>query len=350
MSLRSDKSRVNRWQKICLHVTKTSAKLIFLSTSIHLVSCVNFLTDYNEIQKIKKLFEKLSLSLRKTLSVYSRQFDILIEIKIVFTRMYNSQKRIRKKKVEKKIAQQQHSDFIYFIAFVISTSILFTKFTISMHLAKFTIHFHQHIESQSRSRNSVIDTLIITNKCFICDELKHTWKFCSNAIKYKKRQWHDLQVIQMNLNVEFNDFDSIRTFFTRDDSMFDSFVNNMFDFFVKKFLIINCILFFDSNQHKLEILIDIDVTKYAFIDKQIAQLICDMLHMKFVSLLKSKLFIEFDDRHVSLIIHVIYFKLTIELHFELIALLLIIDLNNHSIILKKIMNKQAWSHIEHDVR
>ena len=67
---------------------------------------------------------------------------------------------------------------------------------------------------------------------------------------------------------------------------------------------------------------------------------CDMLHMKFVSLLKSKSLIEFDDRHVSSIIHVIYFKLTIELHFELIAFLLIIDLNNHSIILKKSwMNK-----------
>ena len=134
-------------------------------------------------------------------------------------------------------------------------------------------------------------------------------------------------MIQINLNVEFNDFDSMRIFFIRDD--------NMFDFFVKKSLIINCILFFDNNQHKLEILINIDVIEYAFIDKQITQLVCDMLHMKFVSLLKSKFFIEFDDRHVSSIIHVIYFKLTIELHFELIVFLLIIDLNNHSIILKK---------------
>ena len=131
----------------------------------------------------------------------------------------------------------------------------------------------------------------------------------------------------MNLNVEFNDFDSIKIFFTRDDNMFDSFV--------KRSLIINCILFFDNNQHKLEVLIDIDVIEYVFIDKQIAQLVCDMLHMKSISLLKSKFFIEFDNRHVLSIIHVIYFKLTIKLHFELIVLLLIIDLNNHSIILKK---------------
>ena len=275
--------------------------------------------DYNETQKIEKLLEKLSFSLRKTLSVYSRQFAILIEVRIEFTQMYNNQKRIRKKKVEMKIAQSQCFVFISFkITSVVSKS---------MHFAKSTIHFHWYIEFSSRSRDLVTDTLIFTSKCFICDELKHTWKLCFNAKQYKKRQWHDLQMIQMNMNIEFNDSDSMRIFSTRDDSMFD--------FFVKKSLVINCILFFDSNQHRLEALIDIDVTSYAFIDKQIARLVCDMLHMKLVSLLKSKLLIEFDDRYVLSITHVIYFKLTIELHFELIALLLIIDLNNHSIILKK---------------
>ena len=54
----------------------------------------------------------------------------------------------------------------------------------------------------------------------------------------------------------------MRIFSTRDDSMFDSFI--------KKSLIINCILFFDNNQHKLEALIDIDVIEYAFIDREIA--------------------------------------------------------------------------------
>ena len=134
-------------------------------------------------------------------------------------------------------------------------------------------------------------------------------------------------MIQMSMNIEFSDFDSMRIFFIRDDNMFDSFV--------KKSLIINCILFFDSNQHKLKALIDIDATNYDFIDRQITRFVCDMLHMKSVSLLKFKFLIEFDDRHVSSIIHVIYFKLTIELHFEFTAFSLIIDLNNHSIILKK---------------
>ena len=52
-----------------------------------------------------------------------------------------------------------------------------------------------------------------------------------------------------------------------------------------------------------------------------------MLHMKFVFLLKSIFFTKFDNRYVLSIIHVIYFKLTIKLHFEFIVFLLIIDLN-----------------------
>ena len=109
----------------------------------------------------------------------------------------------------------------------------------------------------------------------------------------------------------------------------------MFDFFNKRFLIINCTLFFNDNQHKLKFLIDIDIIEYAFIDREITQLVCNMLSIKFVSLLKSKSFIEFDDRYILSITHVIYFKITIKLHFEFTILLLIIDSNNHSIILIK---------------
>ena len=60
-----------------------------------------------------------------------------------------------------------------------------------------------------------------------------------------------------------------------------------------------------------------------------------MLNMKFVLLLKSKFLIKFDDRYAFFIIYVIYFKLTIKLHFEFIVSLLIIDWKNYSIILKK---------------
>ena len=108
----------------------------------------------------------------------------------------------------------------------------------------------------------------------------------------------------------------------------------MLNFFIKRFLIINCTLLFNDNKHKLKILINIDAIDYAFIDKKIAQFVYNMLNIKFVFLLKSKSLIEFDNRQIFSIIYVIYFKLTINLHFELIIFLLIIDLNNHSIILK----------------
>ena len=122
--------------------------------------------------------------------------------------------------------------------------------------------------------------------------------------------------------------------------IFSTHHDSLFDFFIKRSLIINCTLSFNDNRHKLKILIDIDATDYVFIDREIAQLVCNILSMKSISLLKSKSFTEFDDHQTSSIIHVIYFKLTIKLHFELIVLLFIIDLSNHSIILEKLwMNK-----------
>ena len=146
----------------------------------------------------------------------------------------------------------------------------------------------------------------------------------SHEFEYRfERLWFEKLITHVKDAID----ECLRMFSTHDDSMFDSFI--------KRFLVINCTLSFNDNRHKLEVLIDIDAIDYAFIDREISQLVCNMLSMKLVFWLKSKSFTKFDDRHVSSIIHVIYFKLTIELHFELIAFLLIIDLNNHSIILKK---------------
>ena len=151
----------------------------------------------------------------------------------------------------------------------------------------------------------------------------------SHEFEYRfERFWFEKLIIHVKNAID----ECLRIFSIHDDNMFDSFI--------KRLLIISCTLSFNDNRHKLETLINIDAIDYAFIDREIAQLVCNMLSMKFVSLLKSKFLIEFDDRYVSSIIHVIYFKLTIELHFELIAFLLIIDFDSHSIILEKSwMNK-----------
>ena len=146
----------------------------------------------------------------------------------------------------------------------------------------------------------------------------------SNESRYRfERFWLEKLTIHIKDAID----ECLRISSTHDDSMFD--------LFIKRSLIISCTLSFNDNRHRLEALIDTNATDYAFIDREIAQLVCNMLSMKSVSLLKSKFLIEFDDRHASSIIHVIYFKLTIDLHFELIVSLLIIDLDNHSIILEK---------------
>ena len=109
----------------------------------------------------------------------------------------------------------------------------------------------------------------------------------------------------------------------------------MFDPFTKRPLVTTCTLSFNDNRHRLETLIDTGATDYAFIDREIAQLVCNMLSMKPVPLLKPKPLTGFDGRHAPPITHAIYPKLTIELHSELTAPLLITDLGNHPIILGK---------------
>ena len=72
--------------------------------------------------------------------------------------------------------------------------------------------------------------------------------------------------------------------------------DELFDFFVKKFLIINCTLLFNDNKYKLKILKNIDAINYIFIDKKFAQFVCNILNINFVFLLKSKFIIKFDNR------------------------------------------------------
>ena len=62
----------------------------------------------------------------------------------------------------------------------------------------------------------------------------------------------------------------------------------MFDFFIKRFLIINCTLSFNDNKHKLKILINIDAIDYAFINKK-NRAIC-MQHVEY----KIYIFIEIE--------------------------------------------------------
>ena len=159
-------------------------------------------TDYSEIIKIEKLMKKIFWNLKKIMSIYSREFITLDEIWIILQQIYNRQTSLKKKKIATRQQRSELSQF-KFNSFV-SISMSFTKFVTSVFFAKSSIHFNVEI----KTRDSMIDKLIVTNKCFTCDELNHIWRKCSNAHKHQKRHWHKMQMFYMNLIVESSDFDS----------------------------------------------------------------------------------------------------------------------------------------------
>ena len=129
---------------------------------------LNVFIEYIEIVKLKKLYEKLFLKLKNALIVYSREFVILIETRKEFTLMYNKQENLKKEKI---FAHLLHFIFIYFkFNSIASISILFTKFVTSFFFTKSSIYF----VIERKFFDLLIEKLIDTNNCFICEKSKHT--------------------------------------------------------------------------------------------------------------------------------------------------------------------------------
>ena len=165
---------------------------------------LNNSTDYSEIIKIEKLMKKIFWNLKETMSVYSREFITLDEVRIILQQIYNRQTNLKKKKIATRQQRSKLSQFKFILA--ISTSISFTKSVTSTFFAKSAAHFHFDVDT--KSRDSMIDKLIVTNKCFTCDESNHVWRECSNVNKHSKRHWHKMQIFYMNLTFDSNEFDS----------------------------------------------------------------------------------------------------------------------------------------------
>jgi hypothetical protein len=81
--------------------------------------------------------------------------------------------------------------------------------------------------------------------------------------------------------------------------------------------------------------IDIDVTKYAFVDESIAQKICDVMNIKLIKLMKKRVIRAYDDRKNQVITHVIYSNLIIQNHTKSLTLMLITKFEQQVIILSK---------------
>jgi uncharacterized DUF497 family protein len=102
--------------------------------------------------------------------------------------------------------------------------------------------------------------------------------------------------------------------------------------FDDKSMIVNCIL---ENEYKTRAMIDNDCTDYSFIDTDIAHQVCEMLEIISLKLNKSREVKSYDERRDKNITHVIYSFMTIQDHTKSSISMMIIKLDQHSIILEK---------------
>ncbi len=113
------------------------------------------------------------------------------------------------------------------------------------------------------------------------------------------------------------------------------------DSFASESLTTECVLSSNKISYSLKSLINIEAADYSFINEVIAQIVCDQLQIKFLTLIKAKSTREFDDHYAKkLIIHAIYLNLTVQDHTINTASMLITRLDQHQMILEKTwMNK-----------
>ncbi len=125
------------------------------------------------------------------------------------------------------------------------------------------------------------------------------------------------------------------------DVLISSTMSMSNDSFASESLTIECVLSSNEISYSLKSLIDIEAADYSFIDEVIAQIVCNQLQIKSLTLIKAKSIREFNDHYAKkLITHVIYLNLTVQDHTIDITSMLITWLNQHQMILEKTwMNK-----------
>jgi len=96
------------------------------------------------------------------------------------------------------------------------------------------------------------------------------------------------------------------------DVLISSMMSISDDSFASESLTTECVLSSNEINYLLKSLINIEAADYLFIDEVIAQIVCDQLQIKSLTLIKAKSIQEFKDYYAKkLITHVIYSNLTI---------------------------------------
>jgi hypothetical protein len=104
--------------------------------------------------------------------------------------------------------------------------------------------------------------------------------------------------------------------------------------FDDKSFIVECILELD-NEYIIKAMIDNDCTDYSFIDIDIAHRVCEALEISFLKLNKFREMKNYNERRDKNITHVIYSLMIIQNQTKSSISMMIIKLDQHSIILNK---------------
>jgi hypothetical protein len=105
-------------------------------------------------------------------------------------------------------------------------------------------------------------------------------------------------------------------------------------FFDDKSIIVECTLEL-NNEYTIKAMIDNDCIDYSFIDIDIARQVCDSLNINLLKLNKFREVKNYDEKRNKDITHVIYSLMIIQNHIESSISMMIIKLDQHSIILSK---------------
>jgi NMD protein affecting ribosome stability and mRNA decay len=110
-----------------------------------------------------------------------------------------------------------------------------------------------------------------------------------------------------------------------------NFEDTLFD---DKSIIVDCILDF-KDEYKIKAMIDNECIDYSFIDTDIAHKVCELLRIEFLQLNKSREVKNYDERRNKNITHALYSSMIIQNHTKSCISMIIIKLDQHSIIFEK---------------
>ncbi len=106
------------------------------------------------------------------------------------------------------------------------------------------------------------------------------------------------------------------------------------NFFDDKLIIVNCTLNLE-NEYKIKTMINNNCIEYFFININIAHKICESLNISSLKSNKLREVKKYDEKRNKNIIHVIYSFMIIQNHTKNSTSMMIIKLDQHSIILRK---------------